>query len=119
MIRRPPRSTHCISSAASDVYKRQELKSELHKINSGKSPNTKKALNIIDQMQCIFDHLKHISRDIKSPNHIEMVQTEKTTPTPQKTSFSSIAERESRSVRPNKKAGVKYYCLEESDAQLN
>eukprot|EP00826_Nyctotherus_ovalis_P004582 TRINITY_DN11000_c0_g1_i2.p1 TRINITY_DN11000_c0_g1~~TRINITY_DN11000_c0_g1_i2.p1 ORF type:complete len:180 (-),score=34.11 TRINITY_DN11000_c0_g1_i2:1576-2094(-) len=26
MIRRPPRSTHCISSAASDVYKRQILK---------------------------------------------------------------------------------------------
>ena len=25
MIRRPPRSTHCISSAASDVYKRQEV----------------------------------------------------------------------------------------------
>eukprot|EP00826_Nyctotherus_ovalis_P031189 TRINITY_DN248_c0_g2_i12.p1 TRINITY_DN248_c0_g2~~TRINITY_DN248_c0_g2_i12.p1 ORF type:complete len:174 (-),score=35.93 TRINITY_DN248_c0_g2_i12:387-851(-) len=25
MIRRPPRSTHCISSAASDVYKRQTL----------------------------------------------------------------------------------------------
>eukprot|EP00825_Cyclidium_porcatum_P038617 TRINITY_DN4516_c0_g1_i2.p4 TRINITY_DN4516_c0_g1~~TRINITY_DN4516_c0_g1_i2.p4 ORF type:complete len:124 (+),score=19.82 TRINITY_DN4516_c0_g1_i2:117-488(+) len=25
MIRRPPRSTHCISSAASDVYKRQFL----------------------------------------------------------------------------------------------
>eukprot|EP00826_Nyctotherus_ovalis_P039253 TRINITY_DN3759_c0_g1_i4.p1 TRINITY_DN3759_c0_g1~~TRINITY_DN3759_c0_g1_i4.p1 ORF type:complete len:140 (+),score=11.00 TRINITY_DN3759_c0_g1_i4:25-420(+) len=25
MIRRPPRSTHCISSAASDVYKRQSL----------------------------------------------------------------------------------------------
>eukprot|EP00825_Cyclidium_porcatum_P004966 TRINITY_DN12370_c0_g1_i3.p1 TRINITY_DN12370_c0_g1~~TRINITY_DN12370_c0_g1_i3.p1 ORF type:complete len:123 (+),score=38.28 TRINITY_DN12370_c0_g1_i3:92-460(+) len=25
MIRRPPRSTHCISSAASDVYKRQIL----------------------------------------------------------------------------------------------
>ena len=25
MIRRPQRSTHCISSAASDVYKRQEL----------------------------------------------------------------------------------------------
>eukprot|EP00826_Nyctotherus_ovalis_P062752 TRINITY_DN9133_c0_g2_i4.p1 TRINITY_DN9133_c0_g2~~TRINITY_DN9133_c0_g2_i4.p1 ORF type:complete len:155 (+),score=60.02 TRINITY_DN9133_c0_g2_i4:70-465(+) len=32
MIRRPPRSTHCISSAASDVYKRQPLKdiNELH-----------------------------------------------------------------------------------------
>jgi len=26
MIRRPPRSTHCISSAASDVYKRQSFK---------------------------------------------------------------------------------------------
>ena len=25
MIRRPPRSTHCISSAASDVYKRQQF----------------------------------------------------------------------------------------------
>ena len=25
MIRRPPRSTHCISSAASDVYKRQPI----------------------------------------------------------------------------------------------
>ena len=25
MIRRPPRSTHCISSAASDVYKRQQI----------------------------------------------------------------------------------------------
>jgi len=29
MIRRPPRSTHCISSAASDVYKRQEFNLEL------------------------------------------------------------------------------------------
>eukprot|EP00826_Nyctotherus_ovalis_P040571 TRINITY_DN4011_c0_g1_i21.p2 TRINITY_DN4011_c0_g1~~TRINITY_DN4011_c0_g1_i21.p2 ORF type:complete len:189 (+),score=40.05 TRINITY_DN4011_c0_g1_i21:25-567(+) len=27
MIRRPPRSTHCISSAASDVYKRQSISS--------------------------------------------------------------------------------------------
>eukprot|EP00826_Nyctotherus_ovalis_P052231 TRINITY_DN6598_c0_g2_i1.p1 TRINITY_DN6598_c0_g2~~TRINITY_DN6598_c0_g2_i1.p1 ORF type:complete len:136 (-),score=48.32 TRINITY_DN6598_c0_g2_i1:74-460(-) len=27
MIRRPPRSTHCISSAASDVYKRQIMES--------------------------------------------------------------------------------------------
>ena len=29
MIRRPPRSTHCISSAASDVYKRQGRKVSL------------------------------------------------------------------------------------------
>ena len=32
MIRRPPRSTPLYSSAASDVYKRQELKSELKRI---------------------------------------------------------------------------------------
>ena len=30
MIRRPPRSTHCISSAASDVYKRQTVQYALH-----------------------------------------------------------------------------------------
>jgi len=29
MIRRPPRSTHCISSATSDVYKRQRHRSEV------------------------------------------------------------------------------------------
>eukprot|EP00826_Nyctotherus_ovalis_P052653 TRINITY_DN6722_c0_g1_i1.p2 TRINITY_DN6722_c0_g1~~TRINITY_DN6722_c0_g1_i1.p2 ORF type:complete len:111 (+),score=18.79 TRINITY_DN6722_c0_g1_i1:29-334(+) len=29
MIRRPPRSTHCISSAASDVYKRQGISYEM------------------------------------------------------------------------------------------
>jgi len=37
MIRRPPRSTHCISSAASDVYKRQGLNSSpdsYEKLNS-------------------------------------------------------------------------------------
>eukprot|EP00825_Cyclidium_porcatum_P007363 TRINITY_DN13688_c0_g1_i2.p2 TRINITY_DN13688_c0_g1~~TRINITY_DN13688_c0_g1_i2.p2 ORF type:complete len:155 (+),score=20.28 TRINITY_DN13688_c0_g1_i2:119-583(+) len=32
MIRRPPRSTHCISSAASDVYKRQYQR-RVHGIN--------------------------------------------------------------------------------------
>lgn len=46
-----------------------------------------------------------------------MMQTEKTTPTAKKTSFSSIAERESRSAKANKRVDVKYYCLEESDAQ--
>eukprot|EP00825_Cyclidium_porcatum_P022482 TRINITY_DN24754_c0_g1_i1.p1 TRINITY_DN24754_c0_g1~~TRINITY_DN24754_c0_g1_i1.p1 ORF type:complete len:198 (-),score=37.86 TRINITY_DN24754_c0_g1_i1:1-594(-) len=37
MIRRPPRSTHCISSAASDVYKRQEKISavEFNKLMQG------------------------------------------------------------------------------------
>ena len=39
MIRRPPRSTHCISSAASDVYKRQVLH-----LNKLESPSPKDAL---------------------------------------------------------------------------
>ena len=39
MIRRPPRSTHCISSAASDVYKRQQL--DTNKINLTKSLDIK------------------------------------------------------------------------------
>ena len=34
MIRRPPRSTHCISSAASDVYKRQAF-NNAHSVNLG------------------------------------------------------------------------------------
>eukprot|EP00825_Cyclidium_porcatum_P019495 TRINITY_DN22130_c0_g1_i1.p3 TRINITY_DN22130_c0_g1~~TRINITY_DN22130_c0_g1_i1.p3 ORF type:complete len:143 (+),score=41.15 TRINITY_DN22130_c0_g1_i1:46-474(+) len=33
MIRRPPRSTHCISSAASDVYKRQGINAEYMGLN--------------------------------------------------------------------------------------
>ena len=42
MIRRPPRSTHCISSAASDVYKRQLLKSKMYfASNSTPSPSQK------------------------------------------------------------------------------
>eukprot|EP00825_Cyclidium_porcatum_P001669 TRINITY_DN10760_c0_g1_i1.p3 TRINITY_DN10760_c0_g1~~TRINITY_DN10760_c0_g1_i1.p3 ORF type:complete len:102 (-),score=28.67 TRINITY_DN10760_c0_g1_i1:114-419(-) len=39
MIRRPPRSTHCISSAASDVYKRQYKRrvhgEEANRLNNG------------------------------------------------------------------------------------
>eukprot|EP00825_Cyclidium_porcatum_P032694 TRINITY_DN34906_c0_g1_i1.p2 TRINITY_DN34906_c0_g1~~TRINITY_DN34906_c0_g1_i1.p2 ORF type:complete len:134 (-),score=25.14 TRINITY_DN34906_c0_g1_i1:120-521(-) len=46
MIRRPPRSTHCISSAASDVYKRQTqstwgiIKLKLILINQKPTMNT-------------------------------------------------------------------------------
>eukprot|EP00826_Nyctotherus_ovalis_P061470 TRINITY_DN8752_c0_g1_i13.p1 TRINITY_DN8752_c0_g1~~TRINITY_DN8752_c0_g1_i13.p1 ORF type:complete len:149 (-),score=50.02 TRINITY_DN8752_c0_g1_i13:292-711(-) len=35
MIRRPPRSTHCISSAASDVYKRQVIEAAHRRKDSG------------------------------------------------------------------------------------
>eukprot|EP00826_Nyctotherus_ovalis_P051861 TRINITY_DN6508_c0_g1_i14.p1 TRINITY_DN6508_c0_g1~~TRINITY_DN6508_c0_g1_i14.p1 ORF type:complete len:328 (+),score=39.39 TRINITY_DN6508_c0_g1_i14:25-984(+) len=39
MIRRPPRSTHCISSAASDVYKRQESNNLMAEEESDSSCN--------------------------------------------------------------------------------
>eukprot|EP00825_Cyclidium_porcatum_P048877 TRINITY_DN8323_c0_g1_i2.p2 TRINITY_DN8323_c0_g1~~TRINITY_DN8323_c0_g1_i2.p2 ORF type:complete len:123 (-),score=35.20 TRINITY_DN8323_c0_g1_i2:3-371(-) len=44
MIRRPPRSTHCISSAASDVYKRQVYGKDNQKYisNGYKNPNKPK-----------------------------------------------------------------------------
>eukprot|EP00826_Nyctotherus_ovalis_P017460 TRINITY_DN15149_c0_g1_i1.p1 TRINITY_DN15149_c0_g1~~TRINITY_DN15149_c0_g1_i1.p1 ORF type:complete len:129 (-),score=44.14 TRINITY_DN15149_c0_g1_i1:129-491(-) len=35
MIRRPPRSTHCISSAASDVYKRQAVDAKMFQYRFG------------------------------------------------------------------------------------
>ena len=44
MIRRPPRSTHCISSAASDVYKRQTQ----HLSNIGNRPLLGQATRMIN-----------------------------------------------------------------------
>eukprot|EP00825_Cyclidium_porcatum_P002969 TRINITY_DN11383_c0_g1_i2.p1 TRINITY_DN11383_c0_g1~~TRINITY_DN11383_c0_g1_i2.p1 ORF type:complete len:211 (+),score=45.92 TRINITY_DN11383_c0_g1_i2:89-721(+) len=41
MIRRPPRSTHCISSAASDVYKRQTQSTWALDNNVNRSTNTR------------------------------------------------------------------------------
>ena len=41
MIRRPPRSTHCISSAASDVYKRQNAKGLHWSINKNTGQETR------------------------------------------------------------------------------
>eukprot|EP00825_Cyclidium_porcatum_P005637 TRINITY_DN12761_c0_g1_i1.p1 TRINITY_DN12761_c0_g1~~TRINITY_DN12761_c0_g1_i1.p1 ORF type:complete len:109 (+),score=35.67 TRINITY_DN12761_c0_g1_i1:132-458(+) len=46
MIRRPPRSTHCISSAASDVYKRQYQR-RVHGIIIGIGQAS------FDKMQCL------------------------------------------------------------------
>eukprot|EP00826_Nyctotherus_ovalis_P057941 TRINITY_DN7939_c0_g1_i15.p2 TRINITY_DN7939_c0_g1~~TRINITY_DN7939_c0_g1_i15.p2 ORF type:complete len:167 (+),score=32.43 TRINITY_DN7939_c0_g1_i15:24-503(+) len=65
MIRRPPRSTHCISSAASDVYKRQVLidlpgKDEPKLMHSGRLQTTPNPLaktkgdsnkNLINQLE--------------------------------------------------------------------
>jgi len=52
MIRRPPRSTHCISSAASDVYKRQFVSS---------TP--------VDQ----FLHVPHLDKTSTEPARLEVV----------------------------------------------
>eukprot|EP00973_Karenia_brevis_P082102 11384015-Karenia_brevis.AAC.1 len=35
MIRRPPRSPHCVSSAASDVYKRQHTFTDMFLLSPG------------------------------------------------------------------------------------
>eukprot|EP00825_Cyclidium_porcatum_P041137 TRINITY_DN5339_c0_g1_i3.p2 TRINITY_DN5339_c0_g1~~TRINITY_DN5339_c0_g1_i3.p2 ORF type:complete len:118 (+),score=35.15 TRINITY_DN5339_c0_g1_i3:165-518(+) len=56
MIRRPPRSTHCISSAASDVYKRQYQR-RVHGIISAYSQKTigyLKSTNHIQESQHQF-----------------------------------------------------------------
>eukprot|EP00825_Cyclidium_porcatum_P011068 TRINITY_DN15663_c0_g1_i2.p1 TRINITY_DN15663_c0_g1~~TRINITY_DN15663_c0_g1_i2.p1 ORF type:complete len:238 (+),score=10.86 TRINITY_DN15663_c0_g1_i2:79-792(+) len=60
MIRRPPRSTHCISSAASDVYKRQGLYKEKEEL-----PSTKKLLeeNQLDSLARIFVEKRYTLKD--------------------------------------------------------
>eukprot|EP00825_Cyclidium_porcatum_P021140 TRINITY_DN23678_c0_g1_i1.p3 TRINITY_DN23678_c0_g1~~TRINITY_DN23678_c0_g1_i1.p3 ORF type:complete len:102 (-),score=6.69 TRINITY_DN23678_c0_g1_i1:258-563(-) len=45
MIRRPPRSTHCISSAASDVYKRQLIYRVKH-------PGVRQIINFVQFLTC-------------------------------------------------------------------
>eukprot|EP00825_Cyclidium_porcatum_P023414 TRINITY_DN2576_c0_g3_i4.p2 TRINITY_DN2576_c0_g3~~TRINITY_DN2576_c0_g3_i4.p2 ORF type:complete len:107 (-),score=27.10 TRINITY_DN2576_c0_g3_i4:119-439(-) len=45
MIRRPPRSTHCISSAASDVYKRQVYDNLSNVVLSAKILNEAEYIN--------------------------------------------------------------------------
>eukprot|EP00825_Cyclidium_porcatum_P000796 TRINITY_DN10323_c0_g1_i1.p1 TRINITY_DN10323_c0_g1~~TRINITY_DN10323_c0_g1_i1.p1 ORF type:complete len:206 (-),score=35.06 TRINITY_DN10323_c0_g1_i1:94-711(-) len=54
MIRRPPRSTHCISSAASDVYKRQLL-GDYAFLNSQKFKDLQQHLSNTDLCQNEFD----------------------------------------------------------------
>eukprot|EP00825_Cyclidium_porcatum_P052276 TRINITY_DN9856_c0_g1_i1.p1 TRINITY_DN9856_c0_g1~~TRINITY_DN9856_c0_g1_i1.p1 ORF type:complete len:164 (-),score=32.29 TRINITY_DN9856_c0_g1_i1:63-554(-) len=54
MIRRPPRSTHCISSAASDVYKRQSH-NNLDKQQSEKSLNSLKMDSTEDEVACYLE----------------------------------------------------------------
>ena len=60
MIRRPPRSTHCISSAASDVYKRQLqdrgiIRNRL-KIHAARQ-NARAYLNLIEERENFSDFI--------------------------------------------------------------
>eukprot|EP00826_Nyctotherus_ovalis_P061832 TRINITY_DN8842_c0_g1_i10.p1 TRINITY_DN8842_c0_g1~~TRINITY_DN8842_c0_g1_i10.p1 ORF type:complete len:160 (+),score=64.58 TRINITY_DN8842_c0_g1_i10:22-480(+) len=65
MIRRPPRSTHCISSAASDVYKRQvsseDIKEERNKQEKRDTPEFANGKKVQDKAV----NLKVTSRSIK------------------------------------------------------
>jgi len=62
MIRRPPRSTHCISSAASDVYKRQQLQL------AGRIP--KSITNQLDDAEKLLDRMQtlreRVSKEVKA-----------------------------------------------------
>ena len=64
MIRRPPRSTHCISSAASDVYKRQ--KDDLFKISKDIEKEMKVAADLLEFEVAarLRDELKEIKKEI-------------------------------------------------------
>eukprot|EP00826_Nyctotherus_ovalis_P029275 TRINITY_DN230_c0_g1_i6.p2 TRINITY_DN230_c0_g1~~TRINITY_DN230_c0_g1_i6.p2 ORF type:complete len:114 (-),score=33.27 TRINITY_DN230_c0_g1_i6:167-484(-) len=50
MIRRPPRSTHCISSAASDVYKRQSMIIGMEPDEESKTSKSKEDV-LVDKLQ--------------------------------------------------------------------
>eukprot|EP00825_Cyclidium_porcatum_P013660 TRINITY_DN17231_c0_g1_i1.p1 TRINITY_DN17231_c0_g1~~TRINITY_DN17231_c0_g1_i1.p1 ORF type:complete len:107 (+),score=31.13 TRINITY_DN17231_c0_g1_i1:105-425(+) len=64
MIRRPPRSTHCISSAASDVYKRQDIFNT--KIQSVEEVEKLTKIQILDGI--IHSKYKESMPTLKSPN---------------------------------------------------
>ena len=63
MIRRPPRSTHCISSAASDVYKRQiknslQDKDKLEEFNE----SIKKAKTLTEKKRYYLGDFRHTAQ---------------------------------------------------------
>eukprot|EP00825_Cyclidium_porcatum_P025519 TRINITY_DN27716_c0_g1_i1.p4 TRINITY_DN27716_c0_g1~~TRINITY_DN27716_c0_g1_i1.p4 ORF type:complete len:110 (-),score=37.85 TRINITY_DN27716_c0_g1_i1:87-416(-) len=81
MIRRPPRSTHCISSAASDVYKRQYQRRvhgfgrtrgsvQIMITNAGKQP---KQVIAVDPSKT----MKGITSDVKSWNTLDSQKKKK------------------------------------------
>eukprot|EP00825_Cyclidium_porcatum_P013092 TRINITY_DN16864_c0_g1_i1.p1 TRINITY_DN16864_c0_g1~~TRINITY_DN16864_c0_g1_i1.p1 ORF type:complete len:286 (+),score=67.19 TRINITY_DN16864_c0_g1_i1:102-959(+) len=75
MIRRPPRSTHCISSAASDVYKRQEyskskLRSTINQIQLKYIQNLENTINEVSQN---YINLRNKLEEINLDQHLDNV----------------------------------------------
>eukprot|EP00826_Nyctotherus_ovalis_P031261 TRINITY_DN2495_c0_g2_i13.p1 TRINITY_DN2495_c0_g2~~TRINITY_DN2495_c0_g2_i13.p1 ORF type:complete len:113 (-),score=36.29 TRINITY_DN2495_c0_g2_i13:152-466(-) len=65
MIRRPPRSTHCISSAASDVYKRQILGSVKRKIRRHIRKPKKAAVRRVPRKRKTQDQINALTRELE------------------------------------------------------
>eukprot|EP00826_Nyctotherus_ovalis_P062523 TRINITY_DN9057_c0_g1_i3.p1 TRINITY_DN9057_c0_g1~~TRINITY_DN9057_c0_g1_i3.p1 ORF type:complete len:133 (+),score=28.99 TRINITY_DN9057_c0_g1_i3:26-400(+) len=68
MIRRPPRSTHCISSAASDVYKRQPLSFKVSFPKVFKRRNSSTLFKQANQPNKIYKHKQKPSAAIDHQN---------------------------------------------------
>eukprot|EP00825_Cyclidium_porcatum_P044579 TRINITY_DN6586_c0_g1_i1.p2 TRINITY_DN6586_c0_g1~~TRINITY_DN6586_c0_g1_i1.p2 ORF type:complete len:149 (-),score=53.33 TRINITY_DN6586_c0_g1_i1:281-727(-) len=69
MIRRPPRSTHCISSAASDVYKRQKEEQIFTDYEQIEQENLQKKIQL-QQIELLQQKIKD-----KAANKIKNQQT--------------------------------------------
>eukprot|EP00825_Cyclidium_porcatum_P044404 TRINITY_DN6510_c0_g1_i1.p1 TRINITY_DN6510_c0_g1~~TRINITY_DN6510_c0_g1_i1.p1 ORF type:complete len:103 (+),score=25.57 TRINITY_DN6510_c0_g1_i1:109-417(+) len=84
MIRRPPRSTHCISSAASDVYKRQKHSYGARgQLTTGFSCLLYTS-DAADDMQCVDLGGRRIIKKKKKKNNGDQREAEQTNKRPQK-----------------------------------
>jgi len=59
MIRRPPRSTHCISSAASDVYKRQLYR------KTGRIDDAKREVELYKKFKEMKEKLRTLYKELQ------------------------------------------------------
>ena len=64
MIRRPPRSTHCISSAASDVYKRQILREAQERARAAGARDIEARPVRGDPVHALFHLAKDVNADL-------------------------------------------------------
>eukprot|EP00826_Nyctotherus_ovalis_P046970 TRINITY_DN534_c0_g1_i5.p1 TRINITY_DN534_c0_g1~~TRINITY_DN534_c0_g1_i5.p1 ORF type:complete len:129 (+),score=51.48 TRINITY_DN534_c0_g1_i5:25-387(+) len=107
MIRRPPRSTHCISSAASDVYKRQAQYRSLY-LQSSDQSDSRISFKLYNERDLLFEssvgaqgaQLKDHAADFDCPTRPD--QVESLLPTMDEQLFEALAEfRKDRSVVSN------------------